>query len=592
MDNKLKQKIRLEVKTNPIWGKAADILSNLFFPKAVNPKIGIAPHARFILWALSQYDKVLINLPRLHGKSTYVTFLYVMYCILTRRKRFILIVSSTGTQAVKFLTRIKYYLTSKKVRQYYGDLQAAGSVVDADSYSEYVDPNTKQKSKIWNFKEVMIECWGIRIVATSISSSNRGLLNIDDRPDLIILDDIEDRKNTNTLELRERLSDIIVEELFPAGAVGCQFVVIGTICHYGSFLLKLRKASGWFFCPFTRATDTIENILKFNEMLPDYFPDEYKFNPKQEYFSKDTRALDGKLYKAGDPTPEVPIWQGRYTYEFFCQKLDEYLSLHKELSFWQEFFNKPKSNRFVVFNEFHVEPDIRFEMFRGEKILKSYGDYIFPNGRKYINVYSFAGGDLAESKNLHSDFTVFFKVFTDPFRNVYVFPSLRIKEPNPVILAEYILKWHNEYNFDNCTFDGQHFQKWFKRVMQYLCDTVKDEHGRKIYKMPKVYQQPRSQAKEEVIYSTLSPYIRDERVVFCGQEEEFKNLFNELRRLGYNDTDDEADGLTYAMSNLRFPPEIDFDKVNPENSIVRSRHSLIEELEEFGLDESDIWYYV
>jgi len=585
MDSAGKKTFRDFISNNPIWGKTADILSQTLFPRAVKPSIGIARHARFILWALVNNAKVLISLPRHHGKSTYVTFLYVMWCILTRKKKFILILSSTGTQSIKFLARIRYYLTSKKVRNHYGDLSRAGAVVDqGNSYSDYVDPQTKQRSKIWNYKEVLIEAWGIRIVATSISSANRGLLNIDDRPDLIIFDDIEDRKNTNTIELRDRLSDAIVEEIFPAGAIDCQYIFIGTICHYGSFLIKLRSADGWFFIPFTRGTDTIENIKEFNKLLPDDFPDEYRFDPKQEYFTRDFKGLDGNFYKVGDKTPEVSLWQERYNYEYFCSKLSEYGSLGKVLSFWQEFFNQPKSNQWKVFNEFRVEQNISLTKRHKELILESTGSFIFPNGKKYTNVYSFCGGDLAESKNLHADWTVFTRVFTDSEGFVYVFPQYRIKEPNPIILAEYILNWHKVNKFQSASFDGQNFQQWFGKVLKYLVSQTLDDKGNKIYKKLKVHQRPRSNSKEDVIYSTLSPYMRDERVIFCGESEEFKVLFNELKKLGFNDTDDAADSLTYAFSNLKFPDEIDFDTASPISSGIQ--YNWYDELK-----EEEIWYY-
>ena len=47
-----------------------------------------------------------------------------------------------------------------------------------------------------------------------------------------------------------------------------------------------------------------------------------------------------------------------------------------------------------------------------------------------------------------------------------------------------------------------------------MCYMEKDEKGKKIYSMPKVYQVPRYENKEKVIYSTLSPYINNGKMVF------------------------------------------------------------------------------
>ena len=590
MDSAGKQRFRDIVKNKPLWGLASDAMSKVLFPKAVKAEFGIAKHARFIFYVLVNFNKVLVQLPRHHGKSTYVTFVYVMWCILTRRKKFILILSSTGQQAVKFLARIKHYLTSKKIKQYYGDLSKSGSVVDTgnESFEEYVDADTKKRSTIWNYKEILIEPYGIRVFASSIGSANRGLLNIDDRPDLIILDDIEDRKNTNTKDLRDKLSDTIVEEIFPAGAIGCQYIFIGTICHYGSFLLKLRTVSDeWFFVPLTRATDTIDNILEYNKLLPSDFPDEYKFDPEPEYFTKDVIDLDGKHRKAGEKTPEVAIWKNRYTYQEYCIKRLEYRALGKENSFWQEFYNHPKSNEFKVLNDFWLVDDHKIEYdpnYYGEQVLRS-NTFLFPNGKRVVNVYPYLGGDLAESEKDNSDWTVFHTVFTDPFGYVYVFPSYRVKEPDPTKLAIKVLNENQVFKFQACSFDGQHFQKWFKRVLEYMCYMEKDEKGKKIYSMPKVYQVPRYENKEKVIYSTLSPYINNGKMVFCGEKHQFENLFNEASNLGFWEHDDDIDGLCITCQNLRFPPIVSFDNFMPVQK-NRKINSWMDEVQ-----EEELWYF-
>lgn len=583
-DNLGKQKIRDIIRDNPIWGKAGDAMARVLFPKAIKPDIGIARHARFLLWAVSTFTKTIIQLPRYHGKSTYITFLYVMWVILTRQKKFILIVSATGNQAVKFLLRIKYYLTSKKVRHYYGDLAASRSVVDTQNESfDFVEAEGKKRSMVWNYKEILIEVWGIRIMATSISSANRGLLSIDDRPDLIILDDIEDKKNTNTLELREKLSDIIVEEIFPSGKVNCQFIVIGTICHFGSFLLKLRNSKEWFYVPLDRATYPIEELRKINDILPDYFPPEYRFDPKEEYFTEDMYGLDGIYYRKGDPTPEVALWQEMYSYEYFCNKFDEYTSIGKAASFWQEYYNIPKSERSKVITEFQFIKNIKFKEYLGEKVLESNGDHIFPNGKKIINVNSFLGGDLAVSTREGADWRVFIVVFTDPYYNVYVMPPFKTKEPDPFVIAKYVLDQNIKYKFDSATFDGQHFQKWFKSILLNIMRT--DEAYNKA-RLRKVNQHARYEKKEEVINATLSPLFRGERIFFLGDRSEFQDLMNELTYLGYYNSDDHADALTYACMNVRYPDLVNFDDIPPvgEGPIEKSWYE--------DIPEDELWIYV
>lgn len=568
MDSRKKQKLREIIKNEPLWGKGVDALAKVLFPKAITPEKGIPWFARYILYTLTREDKVIIRLPRRHAKSTFITFLYVMWCVLTRRKKFILIVSSTGNQAVKFLARIKHYLTSKKVKQYYGDLAASSAVIDTGNESfDYIDVKGKKRSQIWNYKEIYIEPWGIRIMATSISSANRGLLSVDDRPDLQIWDDVEDKKNTNTPVLRERIVETLYEELVPAGQIDCQFVAIGTICHYGSYLLKIDKAKQWKLVPIDKATMTFDEIEEINKQLPE----EFRYTPKKEYFLKDTIGLDNKLHKKGEEAPEVAVWQEAYSYEYFADLRQEYIAISLEPSFWQEYYNRPKNKEQCVITEFQYIDDLRFKNLYGEQVLESNCSYLFPNGKRISNVRAFVGGDLAVSESTTSDYRAFITVFTDPWRNVYVFPPYRSKEPDPYIIAKNVLEWHNLYNYHSATFDGQHFQKWFGRIIKYLIDEERDENGKRRYKYLKVHQKARSENKIDVITGTLSHLFNAGKIYFVGRREQFKDLEKELVQLGYMDHDDLADALAYACSNLSYPDEVDFDMVGPFENKIRHR---------------------
>lgn len=575
MDSESKQKFRSIVAEEPLWGKSSDAMTTVLFPYAFR-KVGnkLSAFARYILWVLIQFNRTIIQLPRYHAKSTVITFLYVMWCILARRKKYILILSSTGNQAVKFLMRIRFYLQSKKVKLYYGDIARAVAIKDTENESfDYIETEGKKRSRVWNYKEIYIEPWGIRIMASSIKSANRGLLSIDDRPDLIIFDDVEDRKNTNTLELRQKLIEDIFEEIIPAGETDCQFIAIGTICHYGSYLLKLRKEdSGWYKVPIERSTDTIENILALNDILPEeMLKAGYKFDPKQEYFESDRQGTDGEYYKKGDKTPEVALWQGVYTYEYFCDKWQESKSVGVLPSFWQERYNIPKTNESRVFTEFKFVQDLEPKWLYGELILESTGVFTFPNGKKICNVLSFTAGDLAISTQTSADWRVFGHAFTDPWGNVYVMLPWRNKEPDPFDLGKWILAEHKKYQFQSGTFDGQHFQKWFGNVLKYLTFHEKDENGKARYSKLKVYQEPRSEQKEDVIAGKIAPYISSGKLHFIGKSEDWRIVTDELMYLGFFDTDDCADWLSYLCSHLKFPAYIDFDQVKPVSKSVANQ---------------------
>jgi hypothetical protein len=182
--------------------------------------------------------------------------------------------------------------------------------------------------------------------------------------------------------------------------------------------------------------------------------------------------------------------------------------------------------------------------------------HIFPDGKRVTRVIPFIGGDLAVSENTSADWRSFFIGFTDHWGNVYVLPSHRSKEPDPFVIGKWVLDQHQHYGFHSGTFDGQHFQKWFGRIIEFL----RKQHG---YERLKVYQEPRSEQKEQVISATLAPFINGNRLFFLGSPEEFNNVMQELMFLGYFDTDDDADGLTYLCANLKYPSYVDFDMMSP-----------------------------
>src|SRR3989304_213882 len=482
MDSDKKQQFRDIINTEPIWGKAGNAMVKVLFPYAFRRAGGeLSIFARYILWALINHLKIIVQLPRFHAKSTVITFLYVMYCILIKKKKYILILSSTGGQAVKFLMRIRVYLQSRKMRTYYGDIGRAVDIKDVNESFEYVEEDGKKRSRVWN----------------------------------------------------------------------------------------LKQSDSWFKIPMERSTDTIENILKLNDLLPSEFPKEYRFNPGSEYFTQDQIGIDGHKYFKGQETPEVALWQGIYDYEYFCDKREEAAAVGVLPSFWQERYNIPKTNESRVFTEFRYVQGLEIKYLFNELILEANVEspFVFPNGRKVCNVLSFIGGDLAVSEATSADWRAFFIGFTDPWGNVYVLPPYRTKEPDPFIIGKWILTKHNKYNFESGTFDGQHFQKWFGRILKHLVVHEKNKDGEKEYSKLKVYQEPRSEQKEQVISGTLAPYITGEKLYFVGNPSEFKETVDELMYLGYWDTDDLADALTYFCSHLKFPAFIDFDFIRPMGQI-------------------------
>lgn len=523
------------------------------FPKSFKEKYGIPWFACYIWWVLQNHLRVVIKLPRRHAKSSFVTFLYVMWCVLFKRKKFIVIYSANAQLAMRFLNRIRNYLTSRPVQALFGAVDAKYDP-RYDDMDEIVD-NKGRKTSQWNTRG-LITAWGQTIIATGIFSSKRGLISVDDRPDLIILDDVEDRKNTNTPELRQKLLEILYEEIIPMGTDvdELQIIVIGTICHNGSIILKLAKGDIWYVVPIDRATYPMTDVQALNEGVPD----EYKFKPNVEYFSKDI-SIDGVEYKKGDPAPEVSIWQKRYSYELIRGFMEQdYRDRGMLSSFWQEMYNIPKSKEFRIFTEFRYTPEIKFRNRYGYKILES-ETWTFPNGKKMINVETFAGVDLAISEASGADWRVVFPIAVDPYDNRYLFPPYYSKE-KPVSFTTKVFERHLFYRFKNVGFDSIGYQETWQHLARHMMGRWNDRLKRNIPYM-NTKPIPRYRDKYDSIEAVMDRVWS--RTYLCGTPAEFEIFENEMRELRYADHEDQADACTYANMVARPPEEVDFDQLPP-----------------------------
>ena len=68
-------------------------------------------------------DRIAIAAPRNHAKSTMFTLVYVLWCIVTKRKKFILLLSDTQAQAEELLgTIVEELETNEKLKKDYGKL--------------------------------------------------------------------------------------------------------------------------------------------------------------------------------------------------------------------------------------------------------------------------------------------------------------------------------------------------------------------------------------------------------------------------------------------------------------------------------------
>jgi predicted phage terminase large subunit-like protein len=81
----------------------------------------------------------------------------------------------------------------------------------------------------------------VKIMICSIEQSIRGMRHNEHRPDLIILDDIEDLNSVKTREGRNKTFDWLTGDIIPAGTRKTRIIAIGNLLHEDCVLKRLEK---------------------------------------------------------------------------------------------------------------------------------------------------------------------------------------------------------------------------------------------------------------------------------------------------------------------------------------------------------------
>jgi len=201
------------------------------------------------------------------GKSTLVTFSYSLWSILgVQEKKFVLIICQTQAQAKQHMSNLKYELEQNKLlRNDMGPFREENVVGD------------------WSIGSLVFQNTGSRIMVASIEQSVRGMRHHESRPDLIILDDVEDMNSTKTREGRDKIFDWFTREVIPLGDTGTRIILLGNLLHEDSLMMRLKRkidakelsgSSSWFplidkdgKCSWSGKFDTEEKIEELHRSI-------------------------------------------------------------------------------------------------------------------------------------------------------------------------------------------------------------------------------------------------------------------------------------------------------------------------------------
>ncbi len=192
-------------------------------------------------------QKHAIAAPRAEAKSTIVSKLYPIWRMAVKKLRYALIAMDSIRQAYTILTAIKAELESNiRLKTDFPEIFGVGGK--------------------WQEGEIITKN-NVKIEVAGSGQRLRGLSHGAYRPDLVILDDIENDKNVLKAEQRDRTQDWIRQAIEPLGVAGekMDIVYIGTILHYDSVLNRTLNSPEWVSAKFKAIIQMPYNMALWDE---------------------------------------------------------------------------------------------------------------------------------------------------------------------------------------------------------------------------------------------------------------------------------------------------------------------------------------
>jgi predicted phage terminase large subunit-like protein len=449
-----------------------------------------------------------IAAPRGHAKSTNFTFKDTLHAILYQYKHYPIILSDSSDQAEGFLTDIKTELEeNKNIIEDFGNL----------------------KGKVWK-TGVILTSTDIKIEAIGSGKKIRGRRHRNWRPDLLVLDDIENDENVNTPEQRKKLENWFYKAVSKAGDTYTDIVYIGTILHYDSLLSKVLKNPEYHCVKYRGVISFSENHELWSawEAIYTDLENEQRQEDAKEFFEANKEEmLEGT---------EV-LWEAKLSYyDLMIIKISE-----GEASFNSEIQNDPIDPDSCTFNEewfdFYDESSIDFKDSR----------FIF-----------IGANDPSLGKNKKSDTSSIIIIAKDTLSGyMYVLEaSIEKRKPDAIIddAIETSKRLKRDYKKPLFKFGVEtvQFQHFFKDVM------VKKSAEAGEY-LP--IEEINSVQNKNMRIESLQPFVKNKYLKFNARH---KTLLQQLKEYPMGKNDDGPDGLEMAVRialSIKSNTKVDYKSV-------------------------------
>ncbi|MFT4413199.1 phage terminase large subunit [Fredinandcohnia humi] len=311
--------------------------------------------------------------PRGHAKSAYLSNAFPVHQVVFDKRKYLLIISETDTSAKKFVEWISNQLKfNQKLREDFGELLSPRKAMnDKDNQEAFLTKN------------------GILVEAASMGKQLRGKRNGSYRPDLVICDDLESAKNTNTPELRDKNLHWFNSVVMPIGDPQRTAVVyMGTVVHPRGLLTHVLNRADFdsrIFSAIVSPPEREDLWQQFESIYRDQ-ENENRLSDAMQFFEENQEEM-----KKGIKV----LWENRFSY---ARLMMEKVNIGSR-AFGSEFMNNPIDEDSQIF-----KPSM-FTFF-------DYGDLKDNRGRD-IPLDYYAAWDIALGKSSRSDYNAIVTVGRD-----------------------------------------------------------------------------------------------------------------------------------------------------------------------------------
>lgn len=385
--------------------------------------------------------------PRGFAKSTMLSLVFLAWIALHAKRRFPLLISDTFTQATILLEPFKDEMQSNELLKWiYGDI--VGSKWSEDDLIVMGIDDTGNRVPV-------------RIMAKGAGMKIRGLRFLNFRPDLVLIDDLENDEAVQSAERRRKLRNWLLRSVLPALAPNGVVVMLGTILHSDSLL---------------------KNIIENNE----------------EFASWETGIFQALI--TDDEGEVESLWPERFATETLIAMRDDpkHPKYMGSLAFSQEMQNVPLSEddqiikaewlakRFNLTRELYAHQRQNPNIGRDELLQH----YLRSKFRRIISAV-----DPAISEKQSADYWAMVTVGITHDGEIYVLDIVRMRESDPNVQVNVMLDQFEIWRPDKLKVEAVAYQRGLHTLL------VKEGARRGIYPTAGIYIPDKDKRRRAIIHS-------------------------------------------------------------------------------------------